>query len=67
MMIESVEDRNGSHYVVPLVKDAMDAGASGVVFGRNIWKHPNIEGISRAISKIVHENAEVEKAMEELK
>lgn len=24
MMIESVEDRNGSHYVVPLVKDAMD-------------------------------------------
>ncbi len=61
------ERSNSDEDLLRMVKDAMDAGASGVVFGRNIWKHPNIEGISRAISKIVHENAEVEKAMEELK
>jgi DhnA family fructose-bisphosphate aldolase class Ia len=32
--------------------------------GRNIWKHSNVEGICAAIAKLVHENAEVDEALE---
>lgn len=49
-----------------MVKEAMDAGASGVVMGRNIWMHQKIEKICSAIAKIIHENAEVEKVLEEM-
>jgi len=49
-----------------MVKEAMEAGASGAVMGRNIWRHPKIEKICSAIAKIIHENAEVEEVMEEI-
>lgn len=52
--------------ILQMVRDAMDAGASGVVMGRNIWRHQNVAGICSAIAKIIHENAEVETAMKEL-
>jgi len=52
--------------LLTMVKEAIEAGASGVVMGRNIWRHPKIEKICLAIRKIIHENAEVEKVMEEL-
>ncbi|WP_213951050.1 class I fructose-bisphosphate aldolase [Tepidanaerobacter syntrophicus] len=52
--------------ILKMVKDSMEAGASGVVMGRNIWRHENIEGICRAITKVIHENIDVTDALKEL-
>lgn len=46
-----------------MVKGAMDAGGMGVAIGRNVFQHPDPTKMTRAISIIVHENAEVEEAM----
>ena len=46
-----------------MIKDSLEAGASGVIIGRNIWKHPNPDKICAAIAAIVHENVTVEKAV----
>ena len=35
-------------------KEIMEAGATGVAYGRNIWQHENPVGIIRALSKIIH-------------
>jgi DhnA family fructose-bisphosphate aldolase class Ia len=45
------------------VRGAMDAGASGVVFGRNIWQSPNPAGMVRALNTVIHDEASVEEAM----
>lgn len=42
---------------------AMDAGASGVVYGRNVIQHPTPSLFIKSIRSIVHKNASVEKAM----
>ena len=39
------------------------SGASGVVYGRNVFQHKNTAGIIRALNAIVHENASVEDAL----
>lgn len=38
------------------VRSVMDAGAKGVVVGRNVFQHRNPKGVIRAINEIVHEN-----------
>ncbi|MFP3137166.1 MAG: 2-amino-3,7-dideoxy-D-threo-hept-6-ulosonate synthase [Nitrososphaeria archaeon] len=52
--------------VLRLVRDAMDSGAAGVAFGRNVFQHRNPRAITRAIAEIIFENVDVEKAMQEL-
>ena len=52
--------------ILSMIRMAMDAGASGVVMGRNIWKHENVEKLCSAIAKIIHEDASVEKAFKVL-
>jgi len=44
----------------------IDAGGAGVAFGRNIFQHRDPTAITRAICKIVHEDASVDVAMREL-
>jgi DhnA family fructose-bisphosphate aldolase class Ia len=44
----------------------MKAGAAGVVYGRNIFQHPNIAGMIRAIRAVVHEDADVQSALRAL-
>ncbi len=48
------------------IKNAMDEGARGVSVGRNIFQHENIESMTSAVSKIVHNNGSVDEAMQEL-
>lgn len=36
------------------IEQAMSAGASGVAIGRNIWKHPDPEAVTRALVDLVH-------------
>lgn len=50
-----------------MVKDSMEAGAAGVIMGRNIWRYPNPDKISEAIVAIVHYDATVDEALEILK
>jgi len=41
----------------------MQAGASGVAVGRNIWGHESPAKMTAAIAAIVHGNAGVDEAM----
>ena len=41
-----------------VVKNVMNAGAKGVVVGRNIFQHKNPKGMAKAIMAIVHEGKE---------
>ncbi len=52
--------------VLRLVRDAMDAGAAGVAFGRNVFQHRSPEAITRAIAEIIFDNVDVEKAAQVL-
>ena len=46
-----------------VVRNVMDAGAAGVVVGRNVFQSPNPDKISRAIIKIVHDDISLEEAL----
>lgn len=50
-----------------MVKDSMDAGAKGLVFGRNVWDMPDPVKMLCALAAIVHENASVDQAEKLLK
>lgn len=52
--------------VLENVKGAIDAGAAGVAFGKNIFQHRDPIAMTRAIAKIIHNNSDVEEAMKEL-
>ncbi len=49
--------------MVQMVKDAMDCGAKGIVFGRNVWQHKQPAKILKALTAIVHEGQSVSKAL----
>ena len=49
--------------VLTMVKGAMDAGACGVTLGRNVFQHKDPELMTRAIAKIVFDEAEIEEAV----
>ncbi|GAB4562024.1 MAG: 2-amino-3,7-dideoxy-D-threo-hept-6-ulosonate synthase [Anaerolineae bacterium] len=44
------------------VKAAIDAGASGVAIGRNVWGHPHPERLTAALVALVHDGATVDEA-----
>ena len=45
------------------VKGAMDAGAKGVIMGRNIYRRENVAGICEAVAAVIHGQAAVEEAL----
>jgi DhnA family fructose-bisphosphate aldolase class Ia len=49
--------------MLQMVKDAIDGGAKGIVFGRNVWQHKEPAKILRALAAIVHEGQGVAKAL----
>ncbi len=53
--------------VLQMVREAMDAGAKGLVFGRNIWQHEKPCSILAALRALVHEDATVEEAIKHLR
>jgi len=50
--------------ILKLADEAMEAGAMGVTFGRNVFQHRDPTLIVRAIRRIVIERSSVEEAME---
>jgi fructose-bisphosphate aldolase/2-amino-3,7-dideoxy-D-threo-hept-6-ulosonate synthase len=49
---------------VAMVRGAMDAGAAGVSMGRSIFQHDSPEAIARAVSAVVHEDADADEALD---
>ncbi|MGC9122111.1 MAG: class I fructose-bisphosphate aldolase, partial [Thermogladius sp.] len=49
------------------VESVMRAGASGVVVGRNVFRHPHPEKAVKAIAAVVHEGRTAEEAFELVK
>ncbi len=47
-----------------MVHDSLQAGGAGLSVGRNIFQHKRPDLLTRALAKVVHENASVEAAME---
>jgi len=45
------------------IKAAIEAGASGVAIGRNIWQSDDPEAMTAAVAAILHKNASVDEAM----
>ncbi|MGM0447448.1 MAG: 2-amino-3,7-dideoxy-D-threo-hept-6-ulosonate synthase [Methanobacteriota archaeon] len=48
---------------VEMVRGAMNGDAAGVSMGRSIFQHDDPEGIARAVSAVVHDDASVEEAL----
>ncbi len=53
--------------LLQMAKESVDVGGAGVAFGRNIFQAENPGKIPKAISEVVHNNMEVEDALEILK
>lgn len=54
---------SGELGLLKMVRDAIDAGASGVAFGRNVWQHPDPAGMVRALRQVIHEGVSPEEAV----
>lgn len=50
--------------VLDFVYDGMQKGAIGINLGRNVWQSPNPPAMARALQAIIHEKANVKKALE---
>jgi len=57
---------NDPEVFLRFVRNAMDYGARGVSVGRNVWTYKDPAAITRAICRIVHNDASVEKALKEI-
>jgi DhnA family fructose-bisphosphate aldolase class Ia len=60
------EKVNNDREMLQNISDALEAGASGVAIGRNVWQHANPAGVCRALVELVHGSGDVEKALKEI-
>ncbi len=49
--------------LLTMVRDALDVGAIGVAFGRNIWQHPEPRKVTEALKMIIHDGKTVSEAL----
>ncbi|MCD6513367.1 MAG: fructose-bisphosphate aldolase [Candidatus Odinarchaeota archaeon] len=52
--------------IFQMVEDALDAGAVGVIFGRNVWHKRDARIMAKALYKIIHDNYTTEEVMKEM-
>ncbi len=57
---------NDLEVFLKFVREAMDCGAAGVSVGRNVWTYKDPTALTRAICRIVHQDASVEDALKKL-
>jgi DhnA family fructose-bisphosphate aldolase class Ia len=60
------ERMENDRQVLETVKGCLDGGGAGIAMGRNIWQHKDPIKMTRAISKILHENFTVDEALKEI-
>jgi len=49
--------------VLSVAKDSVDAGAKGIVFGRNVWQSPKMNALVNALKAIVHNGESTSEVM----
>ena len=49
-----------------MVRAALDAGASGIAMGRQVWKHPRPRSMVSALNHLIRNNGSVEEALDVL-
>jgi len=49
------------------IADSLEAGATGVAIGRNVWQHQNPAGMCRALVELVHGSGRIARALKEIK
>lgn len=64
VVIAGGEKMNSDIEIFEMVRDALDAGAAGLSIGRNAFQHDHPDRITRALCRMVHENATVDDAVE---
>jgi DhnA family fructose-bisphosphate aldolase class Ia len=64
VMIAGGPKMDGSRAVLQVVRDTLDAGGRGVVFGRNIWQSPEPGTMVRALRHVIHEDGTVDEALQ---
>jgi fructose-bisphosphate aldolase/2-amino-3,7-dideoxy-D-threo-hept-6-ulosonate synthase len=52
-----------SFTILEMIRTALDCGASGVCMGRQVFSHPKVEQIAKAIVLLVHQDYSVKDAM----
>ncbi|WP_338599320.1 class I fructose-bisphosphate aldolase [Sulfolobus tengchongensis] len=67
ILIRGGPKTNTNDEFLKMLKDALEAGARGVTVGRNLWQSDQPDKLARAISKVVHENADIGEALKILK
>ena len=63
IMAGGPKTKNDTEFLT-MIKGAIDAGAAGVAVGRNVFQHKNPTAMIKAVSKVVHDNADVADAIE---
>jgi fructose-bisphosphate aldolase/2-amino-3,7-dideoxy-D-threo-hept-6-ulosonate synthase len=48
------------------IDEAMDVGARGVAMGRNVFQQDDVESMTRAVSRVVHDGVSAEEALSEV-
>ncbi|MBA7600062.1 2-amino-4,5-dihydroxy-6-oxo-7-(phosphonooxy)heptanoate synthase [subsurface metagenome] len=67
VVIAGGEKMDSDEDIFKMVEDALKAGAAGVSIGRNAFQHKKPDKMVAALSKMVHEGATVQEAIETLK
>lgn len=49
--------------ILRVAEESVEAGAKGIVFGRNVWQYPAMGDLLAALKDVVHENADIDTVM----
>ncbi len=64
VVIAGGEKMERTEDLVRMVHDSIQAGGAGLSVGRNVFQHPKVEILVKALHGVVHEDWDVEQAME---
>jgi len=53
--------------VLKVAKESVEAGAKGIVFGRNVWQNPKMKDLVNALKAVIHENLDIVEVMNKYK
>jgi len=56
VLIAGGEQKGDMNYLLDIIKDAMDSGASGVCMGRQIFASENVQERCEKIARLIHQN-----------
>lgn len=54
---------DSTFHLFKMIHDALQAGAAGVCFGRNVFQSPHADRIAEAIENVVHKNFSIQEAL----